>query len=457
MTTVRDQSDAVVKMSRVWVMVDALMAGTQGMRDAGEAYLPRWPNEELTDHAQRLAVATLYPAYSRTVEILAAKPFSKPVSLSDDTPALIQDYAQNIDLEGRNLHAFAADTLTDTIAYGLSGVLVEYPKIEGVQTLEQERAAGARPYFVRYKHGQILGWRTQKVAGVVKLAQLRLLESVEEANGEFGLDSVEQVRVLEPGMWRTYRRVPGRKDEWSMHDEGMTSLSEIPFVFFYGKRSGFGLGEPPLQELAFQNVEHWQSKSDQQNILHVARVPILTIIGADDASITVGAASAVKLPQNADMKFIEHSGAAIGAGRDDLKDLEDRMVQAGAEMLVRKAGAPITARQVDGETEGNRCALQRIAEDFEDAMDQCLQYMADWIGEPDGGSISLHKDFGADGLGEASAKLVVEMGVAGMLSKRTVLVEQKRRGVLSDDIDVDTELDAVGNEGPALGGIEDAA
>lgn len=451
MTTVRDQSDAVAIMADVWAMIDALMAGTKAMREAGEAYLPRWPNEEPRDHAARLAVATLYPAYSRTIEILAAKPFSKQIALSNSTPSRIQEYAQNIDLEGRNLHAFAADTMTDTIAHGLSGVLVEYPKAEGARSLADERAAGARPYFVRYRHDQILGWRTEKVQGVVKLSQLRLMEAVEEPDGEFGSASVEQVRVLEPGSWRTYRRAKGKKDEWSMHDQGLTTLTEIPFVFFYGKRRGFGLGEPPLLELAYQNVEHWQSKSDQQNILHVARVPILTIIGAEDAEITVGAASAVKLPQDADMKFVEHSGSAIDAGRQDLKDLEDRMVQTGAELLVRKAGAPITARQVEVETEGNRCALQRIAEDFEDSMDQCLQFMADWIGEPDGGAVTLFKDFSSDSLGEASAKLVMDMGLAGMLTKRTVLAEQKRRGVLSPDIDIEDELEQVGAEGPALG------
>jgi hypothetical protein len=44
-------------------------------------------------------------------------------------------------------------------------------------------------------------------------------------------------------------------------------------------RCAFGDGEPPLLDLAYLNVKHWQSQSDQDNILHIARVPILALIG----------------------------------------------------------------------------------------------------------------------------------------------------------------------------------
>jgi hypothetical protein len=37
------------------------------------------------------------------------------------------------------------------------------------------------------------------------------------------------------------------------------------------------MGISPLRDLAYLNVKHWQSQSDQDTILHVARVPILAI------------------------------------------------------------------------------------------------------------------------------------------------------------------------------------
>lgn len=457
---VRKESAAVASMATHWPLVRALMGGTAAMRAAGSAFLPRWPNEEQKSYEARLAVATLYPAFSQTVRILAGKPFSKPLQVGDDVPERIKGFTENIDLEGRNLHAFAGDLMVDLVSTGISGILIDFPPAEGVRTRAQELEAGLRPYWKRYPPGTVLGWRTRRQAGVVQLTQLRLLEIEHEDDDEFGERSIEQVRVLEPGTWRTYRKRQSAagQEEWALHEEGVTTLQAVPFVFCYGQRKGFGVAVPPLLELAHQNVEHWQSKSDQQNILHVARVPILALVGAEgEVEITVGASSAVKLPKDADLKFVEHTGAAIEAGRNDLKDIEQRMLQTGAELLVRKEGAAVTATQIASEGEGNRCALQRMTEDLEDAIDQALQFTADWIGEADGGKVALHKDFGADSLGEASASLLLELQAAGIISKKRVILEQQRRGVLSADIVADDELQDAGEDGPPLGTMDDPA
>jgi hypothetical protein len=416
------------------------------MRAAGKRYLPKWPNESEDGYEARLAVATLYPAYSRTVEVMAGKPFSKPLALGEDVPQRIVEWSDDIDLQGRNLHTFASDILRDVMGYGVSGVLVDFPTVSNVRNLAEERAANARPYFTRYAPGTVLGWRTARVGGATRLTQLRLLEAVEVEDGPYAVKAIEQVRVLVPGGWGVFRQDEGRAEsKWVLIDEGSTSLQQIPFVFFYGQRTGYGVGMPPLIELAHQNVEHWQSSSDQTTILHVSRVPILTVIGAeDDTAITVGASSAVKLPIGADMKFVEHSGASIEAGRQSLLDLEERMRQTGAELLVLKPGQ-ITATQVNAESEANKCALQRITEGVEDALDLCLQFAAEWVGEPGGGHLSLHKDFAAATLVDSMKDLHVMQ-----ISDETKFREAQRRGIISGDVDWTEEQDRMQTQGPAL-------
>lgn len=452
-SSVRSESAAVVEMAQPWPMIRALVGGTSAMRAAAEAFLPRWPNEEADSYKARRSVATLYPAFSRTAEVLAGKPFSKAIVLSDDMPERIREWSNDIDRQGHNLHAFAAGLMRDCMTYGVAGVFVDFPPVDGFKNSHLEKQAGVRPYFTRYASGNILGWRTSRESGAERLIQLRLLEVVIEHEGAFGEKSIEQVRVLTPGAWQTWRKSSAAiagKDAWAIHEEGATTLSEIPFVFFYGEQTGFGTGKPPLIELAHQNVEHWQSASDQQTILHVARVPILTIVGADqDTAITVGASSAVKLPLGADMRFVEHSGAAIEAGRVSLLDLEERMRQTGAELLVLKPGE-VTATQVQSENEANRCALQRIAEAFEDALDQALQFMADWVGEATGGSIDLFKDYGAGSMSDASAQLLLQANQFGKISDETLVSEYKRRGILAPDLDFDEEAERIAAQGPAL-------
>jgi hypothetical protein len=449
--TVRSESEAIAAMGTQWPMILALLSGTSAMRKGTTKYLPQWPNEQAESYASRLATATLYPAFSRTVEVMASKPFSKPVAIDEGTPPRIVEWLDDVDLSGRNLHAFAADVMLDCISYGLSGVLVDYPQAPQVRTRADEMVTGVRPYFAHYKPQSILGWKSTKRNGQEVLTQVRLLESVEEDDGEFGTKQVEQVRVLESGLWFVYRKLG---DNWVVYEEGTTTLTEIPFVFFYGIRKSFGIGVAPLLELAFQNIEHWQSLSDQQTILHVARVPILVTVGADNTSITVGASSAVGLPVGADMRFVEHSGQAIEAGRKSLLDLEERMRQTGAELLVLKPG-DITATQVTSENEANRCTLQKIVEVFEDCLDQCLQYMADWVGETEGGSVSLFTDFGAATLGEASAELLLKANQSGKLSDETMFDEWKRRGIISPENEWNDEQERIQEQGMALGMSED--
>lgn len=452
MIDVATPSHEVEEMAANIELAEALMGGTSAMRKAAEKHLPRWPNEEPVSYAARLKVATLFPAYQRTVLTLTGKPFSKPITVGDDVPAQIKALLPVIDSEGRNLDAFGGQAMQTALAYGLGGILVDYPRTDGAQTRADEVAMKARPYFVLVKPDAIIGWRTERSGALWRLTQLRLSESVKELDGAYGEKEVDQVRVLSPGAWEIHRK--NDKGEWVLFDQGLSTLPEIPFVPIYGQRDEFMEAKPPLLEVAHLNVQHWQSASDQQTLLHVARVPILTLIGAEDTAVTVGASSAVKLPLGADMKFVEHSGAAIAAGRQDLIDLEERMRQAGAELLVLAPGK-ITATQVNTENAVGMCALQRITLDLQDAINTALQFMARWMGLPSGGSVKIFNDFGAATLAEASAELLLKTNQAGKISDATLLTEYQRRGILSASTDPETERSLIAEQGPALGMIAD--
>lgn len=455
---VHECCEEIKEIGKDWCLLEALDGGTRKMRQAGETFLPKWPAEEDAAYAARLGTATLFPAWKRTVSVMSGKPFSKPLSLKDADPN-IEQWAQDIDRQGSSLHTFAAEMFQETIGYGLDGILVDYPRIgpapQGGRTVAQVEAAGLRPYWVRVKHNQILGWRAENIGGRMKLTQLRIKESYEEEDGDYGIVCKPQVRVLRPGSWEIWRAGATPSSAWTLWDSGNTSLADIPFVPLYGIRESFMIGRAPLLDLAYLNVKHWQSQSDQDTILHVARVPILCTIGADENSqLTVGASSAVKLPMNADMKFVEHSGAAIEAGRLSLQDLEQQMIQSGAELLVKKPGDR-SATESANDAEGNKSDLQRIAENFEDALDQALVYTAQFARLSKPGSIELFDDYGAATLSDATATVVKDLAMAGVISKSTAINEMKRRGVLSAEVDPEQEAEKVGEEGSPLGALTD--
>jgi hypothetical protein len=364
-------------------------------------------------------------------------------------------------MEGRNLHNFAYDLMLQVMGPGLAGVLVDVPvRSEEVLTVADEQAAGIRPYWVLVKPQQILGWIAERIGGEWQLTQLRLMETVDVPDGEFGTKCVDQVRVLARGAWATYRKLED-KDEWVAFESGVTSLSVIPFAPAYGKRTGFMTAKPPLLEVAHLNVKHWQSQSDQDNILHMARVPIIAMTGVDgrfDANgnplpvkLCIGASSINTLPANADMKFVEHTGAAIEAGQNSLNDLRDQMRQAGAEFLVLEQQVEKSATQTASEDSVSLCKLQRVANSLEDSIDLALQFTADFMKAGEGGHVKLFSDYGARTQAEAALQILLSANTAGKISDETFRNELRRRGTLSADVSEEEEVARIEAQGPPPG------
>ena len=440
-------------MARHWGVIEALMGGTTAMRAAKEAYLPKQPREDQEDYDYRLKTSTLFPAFARTVGVMTGKPFAKELTLSEDVPDVIKELAQDIDGEGRSLHAFCADLMSEAVSIGFGGILVDFTRTEGkARTQAEEKAIGARPYWVHVKHSQILGWKTGKVNGKPGLLQLRIAETAEVDDGEYDVKTVNRVRVLMPGAWELWEEGAGG---WTLFDSGTTTLKVIPFVPIYGLRRGFMRGHPPLLELAHQNVKHWQHQSTQDGSGEFARRRMLVLIGIDsERDITVGSGYALNLPKDADIKVVQGSTESVTVGRTELEALEGQMIQTGAELLTAKPGQR-TATEAANDAEANKSDLQRLVETFEDSGDQALQFTADWLGLPQGGHMSLFKDFAAGSLSDATAQLILSFQQGGLITKRQALVEAQRIGVLSPNLDPQAELDAVEEEGPALGGIGD--
>lgn len=451
---VRKQSDAAAELNEHCALIDALMGGTSKMRKKPEL-MPKWPVEEDASYKVRLSVATLFPAYQRTIEVLGAKPFSKPVTYGDDVPEKIKELCENVDRQGRNLHSFLSEVGNEALGYGISGILVDYPATKDKDgnalyaTKAEEDKARVRPYFVQIHPRSILGWLTDENG----LSQLRILECVEVPNGDFDVKFIEQVRVLRRGSWETWRKNEGstKEDDWSVYASGQVSLTDIPFVPVFGKRIGFMQAIPPLLDLAYANVEHWQTKSDRQTALHILSVPFLFTKMIDAAKLVAGAGYAITANDpNADMKYVETTGVAVEKGRQVLLDLEDQMRQAGAELLIVKS-AKITEAQTQADNEQGSCVLQKVAQNIEDSGDQALQFMADFIGEPEGGHITIWKDFGAASLAEAGAELLFKSVSAGYVSGESYFLELQRRGILSPDLEWDEEVARIAQQGPALG------
>lgn len=429
---------AVSTMRADWELVKALRGGTKAMRAAGTRYLPQWPKEKGTSYKDRLGASTLLPAYDQTVKNMADRVFAQPIQVGEKVDPTVQEQLENVDLRGNDLQVWAKEWFEESLAQGMGHVLVDFPRAEGVVTVEQEKAAGLRPYAVFICPTRVIGWRVEYPNGHEKLTQFRYYECVEEPDGLFGVKTIEQIRVLEPGKWSTFRK--NDKGEWLPHEEGVTSLQEIPLVTFYTGRTGTLTAEPPLLDLAYLNVKHWQSQSDQDNILHVARVPILALVGVENGTaVEIGSNKALTLPQGADAKYVEHGGKAIEAGRDSLKDLLDEMRMAGAKLLHKEIATVKTVAQSEEDNAESKSALEAMADQFEDAIERVIDLFCKWQGKEPSGEAEVRGNFDADYQPLETMRFLLDMAKVGKLSDESLFREAKRRNLLCSELEWEDE------------------
>lgn len=462
---VAQKSPEYVAMSGNWALVNTLWGGTDAMRHSGRKYLPQMPDEPESAYRARLRQSVLTNIYRDTIEKLVSKPLKQPVTLKDDVPEAIQSYRGNIDGQATDIDVFTKQVGESALNHGLTYILVDYPQVDPETTVLEERQQEIRPYAIHYNATQVIGWKSEVVNGRRILTQVRIYEKSYEDVSEFEQRAVERIRVLEPGFYRTYelRMVGDNQQDWVLAESheviaGGKVLDFIPLVTVYSNKRNFMVGAPAMLDVAHLNITHWQSDSDQRNILHVARVPILFGSGLGDedsvVKLSVGSTTFIRGQISSDLKYVEHSGKGIEAGARDLEVLVERMSSLGLNMLVRRSPGSqgsretATGRSLD-QAEADS-PLSMFARELENSLEEMLDYFGIFLGMGDdaGGSVELFKDFTLTQRDVDDIKELGQMRTRGDLSQLTYWEELKRRNLLSDNFDSETEIDLLDLESP---------
>lgn len=441
-STVDSTSDIYDAMYENWKLPMTLMGGEKAMKDAGVLYLPKEPMETEAQYQNRLNRSTLKNYFAWAVENHTGRVFNKDIVFSDNTDKLLININDDLDLMGNNANAFYREVFRDMLIKGISYVYIDYPRSEYDLSLADELNAGYRPYCIHIKAEQVINAVSGMVNGRKVLVRAHILETVNEPNGQWGYKTYSQIRVLYPGHWELYRNdaSANNNNSWSLIDEGDTSLSYIPLIPIYGKKFAFFGGMSPLQNLANLNRAHWQSLSDQMNITHVARVPILFGTGFDEEdSLTVGSKSAIMGPDQCTLQYVEHTGKAIEAGMNELKDLEDRMMVESLELLNTSSSADTaTSRSLD--ISDINCSLQDLAIKLQQMIHKVNGVLCDWEDIDNGGTVLVNIDFGLQLRDGSESNILLKMRQNKSISLPTFHKEMKRRGILSPDFDSDKDI-----------------
>jgi uncharacterized protein DUF4055 len=404
-------SATVKKQQPALKLVRDLSAGPEKVRAESTTYLPQGPGEDPANYQVRLKRSVFFNVFGHTVKGLVGQVFRRDPKLNDDVPVVIRgedesDTApkkegqwENLDLAGTHGDVLVRDLLQDALTTGHAAVLVEFPTTQGVQNHAAELTQVIRPYWVPIQKDNIVSWRTTIEDGHVLLTQLVLRECTMVPDGMFGEKEQTRYRVLyrESGVVGFKLLQINADKSVTIVEEGLyPTQDEIPVAeIVTSGRTGLFESTPPLVDLAYLNVAHYQQWSDYATSIHKTCVPIFTTTGLDTEGqqLILGPNSAISLPQGCEAAYVSHDGSALNECKVSLDDLKSDMGTVGLSMLSpqKRTAETAQAKRLDKSTEDS--ALAVTARGLQDGLERALYFHARYLKLDSGGSVTINKQF----------------------------------------------------------------
>ena len=474
-----------------WLRARDVIAGEDAVKAAGEKYLPKLDSQTTDEYLAYKTRASFFNAAARTAEGFVGLLFRRDpaVRLPDRSAGVgvaLAASADDLDLLGTSLSAYAKHVVEEVVSVGRCGTLVDWEE-EGEQ----------RAYATLYPAEQILNWRTERVNGRNVPVLVVLRESVDVV-GEDGFDTetLEQIRVLKLEGVQSHdgvevRRSPERryeyrvevwqqtenkakrsKREWQLVDTRIPlrlgkPLPLIPFVF-HGPRHSLPLVDKlPLADIIALNLDHYRLDADYKHGLHFTALPTAWVSGFDKSSeLRIGSSTAwVAETVGAAAGFLEFTGQGLTTFERAMDRDERLLAVLGTRMLAEQKRVGESADAIALRQSGENSVLGALAASISDSLTHVLRWMHWWHSteeKPDLVSseqvlVSLNTDFSLQGMDSNAITALVAAWQAGAISQDTML-DCFRKGEVLPDGRSNAEEKELAREGVRIleGGLEAA-
>jgi len=400
---------AVLDMLKGWEIMKAVTRGTEYLRENSEAFLPLEPREDYRAYLSRVNRAVFSPYTQRLIRAATGLILRKPIMLEGDA-YWREIFAKDVDGCGSDLDEYARRLLLTSLTYGHAHTLVDFPAPSGARSLAEEREMGRRPYWVEVDPANVYGWRLDRDAAYGTLTQVRIFEKAIIPEGRFGEKTYEQIRVIEPGRYEVYRQRsplqpiqsygPGflepnsQSSDYEIAESGTYSLGEIPLVTTYSNKVDTMVSRPPLLDVAYLNLAHFQRQADLIHSLHIASQPLLVLEGWDDQTkdMAVSVNYAIATQPGNKIYYVEPASSAFEAQSNEIKELQSQMSMLGISTLSQQkfVAESADARRLD--KVDTNSMLAAVSLDLEQTLQKAFNYAAEYLGlEPP--EVRISRDF----------------------------------------------------------------
>ena len=447
---------AVMEQMKGWEIMKAVTLGTEYLRENSEAFLPLEPREDYTAYLARVNRAVFSPYTQRLIRAAAGLILRKPITLTGD-PYWSEIFSKNVDGCGSDLDEYARRSLICALTYGHSHTLVDFPAPTGARSLAEERALNRRPYWIEIDPADVYGWRLDRDAAYGTLTQVRIHEQAIVPKGRFGEQVFEQIRVIEPGRYEVYRQRQERKPlgpgfaepinsagDYELVDSGTYSLGEIPLVTTYSNKVDTLVSRPPLLDIAYLNLAHFQRQADLMHSLHIASQPMLVLEGWDDQTkdMAVSVNYAMATAPGNKVYYVEPAASAFEAQSNEIRELQQQMATLGISTLSQQkfVAESADARRLD--RVDTNSMLAAVSLDLEQTLQKAFDYAAAYLGlEPP--EVNISRDFDIDRLIGQDVT-----AITALFDKGVITLEEVRAILTQGEILPSMELGALPEEEP---------
>lgn len=436
-----------------WNLLD-----TNGRGSEKGKYLHKEPAEPSLAYQERLHRSTYTPIYRDSIRSYAG--LLNRFQLVDP-PQTLKEAEQNIDLQGSSVYSFYNHCDELAIRDGGVFIMVDMPpkSQEAESNFLDEQRVDRKPYLVLIERRNVVNWSVDYINGkeVVKHVTIRQLRSV-ASKGSYSSVVQPVYLVLRPGSVETFR-LEKRDGKWMSFSEGVVPVSSnvIPVVWYGASSSKFAQGDLPMNGLAELSIQHYQMRSDLQELLHKCAMPVPVRKGAPIGPngkalpLILGPNTAVDLPEgNGEFKFAEPSGQSIERHQAEIAHLESLMDRSGLNFLY---GANIkTATEASLRASQISSQVSTLIRNKISSFSNIMRLWAIYSGEaaqlkPESG-ISINDSLINRPIDPSGIAQMVNLYNAKLLSRQTVLEELQRGGVLDPDMKISSEIERLDQEIP---------
>lgn len=463
------------KMEPKWQKIRTILEGAQALRDAGEEFTPKFEQEDDSAYKRRLLKTDLTNILEDTVENAVAKPFSEPLKIDEtNSHESYIEWSKDIDRQGSDLSTFAEDVFYQCMTDGVGYVLADSPSTgEGSITVREQKDRNIRPFLLFIDAPSMLAYRRSNVNGALVPTYIRyIVESTDfdEDSEDINVRTVHEIQAYtdeQIGYYRTYESRD--KQDWEVIKQGEYLFDQVTVVQVnFGKKHerNSDVITPPFLGLADTNIAHWNSQSDQNNILEHSRFAMYHFKNMDEPRDKDG--NPVKLsfgpgkfffspPTGSDVNSPEISAVTLPTeglkeGWEDLDRKEASMKTMGLDAQAPKNAGALTASERIIEASTSNSKLANWAFKFVEALEKAFSYLGLWAGFKSDIAkkiqLIINTEFGVTEKELSEIKILRDMQTMGQLSLRTLLEELKRKQIFDSEFDVEKELARIFEEQP---------